>query len=154
MSLSGQCFLQALTMMGYGYTNEWLGPGFKKNWHNIDKNMPFSSIHLRNIWENYGKLTFISIQISELFIAYCLYSVAAWSPWLESDLKSLEKIQERLIKGEHIRGKIERCRTDYTCTLNTTWRLRKSYSTPPLAAHVAIATWSCMVSLNGLSKYN
>ena len=58
--------------MGYGYTNEWLGPGFKKNWHNIDKNMPFSSIHLRNIWENYGKLTFISIQISELFIAYCL----------------------------------------------------------------------------------
>ena len=31
---------------------------------------------------------------------------------------------------------------------------QKGIAPSPLPAHVAIATWSCMVSFNGLSQYN
>ena len=37
----------------------------------IDKDMPVSPTRLRNILENFGTLTFISMQILELLIDYC-----------------------------------------------------------------------------------
>ena len=54
---------------------------FELNGQNSVKNMPVSFTHLRLISENHGMLTFISIQVSELFIAYCHYSWLISTPY-------------------------------------------------------------------------